>query len=114
MNKRQVSQRQEERVAEILGGRRVLNSGATPLRKGDVRDRGRILCECKTTERPQKSQKIDKAWLDKVEGESLSMGIDWACLAIDFGDVRKQYFVVPESMMRYLLSCVEATEGNED
>ncbi len=42
------------------------------------------------------------------------MGIDWACLAIDFGDVRKQYFVVPESMMRYLLSCVEATEGNED
>ena len=42
------SKNQEVRVAKIVGGKRTLNSGATPFQKGDV-ETSDFLIECKTS-----------------------------------------------------------------
>lgn len=72
-------QDQEERVARVVGGRRVPGSGASMFAKGDVRSE-HFLVECKRTEHASLSLK--KEWLDKISAEAATEGREPA-LAIE-------------------------------
>ena len=45
---RSYSKKQESKVAKDIGGKRVINSGATAFAKGDVTLENLMLIECKT------------------------------------------------------------------
>lgn len=68
------SQRQERRAAASLGGRVTPASGATgsPSAKGDVRVRGEIRAECKTTSAASYSLKLAE-WR-KIQSEAGAFG----------------------------------------
>ena len=82
---RYFSQRQEERVAKILGLKVVPNSGARIFNKGDVRGQ-ECLVECKTMVEPRKSISIKKEWLTKIRQEAFDSGKSMGMLVFDFGD----------------------------
>lgn len=82
---RKYSNKQEKRIAELLGGNKVPNSGATDFRKGDVSTQD-FLIECKTSAKPKKSVSIKKEWLEKNKEESFVMNKQYSILAFDFGD----------------------------
>lgn len=94
MNNRYYSKKQENKVAEKLGGKRVPNSGATLFEKGDVKAE-ELLVECKTLVKPQKSHSIRKEWLEKVREEAFSRGKRFSALCMDFGD-GDNFFVLRE------------------
>lgn len=72
-----MSQRQEARVAQDLGGRVQAASGAMDHAKGDVRVSGNLRVECKTTSTKGYSLKL--AEIQKIQGEALMGGMeDWA------------------------------------
>lgn len=82
-------------MAEIVGGKVTANSGATDFDKGDVKS-DRVLFEAKTMKTHQKSHRIQQEWLFKVQEEALSRGKEMGILVFDFGDNRKQYFVLDQ------------------
>ena len=64
MNTRKFSSKQEQYIAELLGGKQQSNSGATAYNKGDVITDDWLI-ECKTTTKPKSSFSIKKEWIDK-------------------------------------------------
>lgn len=94
------SKRQEKKVAEKIGGATTPNSGASVFGKGDVVGK-RLLLECKTVVKPQKSISIQKEWLVKVQEEAMARGKEVSALAVDFGDKQGRYYVLSE--MDFLL-----------
>lgn len=64
---RKTSKRHEEEVAGDLGGRAQKASGALPWAKGDVRVRGKLRVELKTT--GTKSYRVTREELTKIRGE---------------------------------------------
>jgi hypothetical protein len=102
MKPREISDRQERRIARMVGGRRTPNSGAG-WDKGDVKAPGARL-ECKSTSKLQFPLK--RRELEKIEGEAL--GDEIPVLAVEFRDPvvpgrKSQYMVVPEGWFNYLL-----------
>lgn len=90
---RSASRAQEEKVAKALGGKVQSNSGATSFQKGDVVT-NRMLIECKTVMKPQKTVSIKKEWFDKNEEERFAMKKDFSALVFDYGDNDKQYIAM--------------------
>lgn len=101
------SNRQEKKVAKVVGGKQTANSGATPFSKGDVRT-DNFLIECKTATSPKASFSIKKDWLNKNREEAFAMGKDYNALAFDFGDDGKRYYIVDE---RTFIQMKEALEN---
>ena len=62
------SARQEKAVAKAVGGKKVANSGATAFYKGDVMT-DKVLFECKTCTKEQKTFTIKREWIDKNREE---------------------------------------------
>lgn len=100
-NMRKYSREQEERVAKLLGGRVVANSGATPFNKGDVMTKC-FLIECKTKATESDSITIKKDWILKHTDEKFFMGKSASALAISFADYN-DYFVIDKELMRFLV-----------
>ena len=96
MNKptRFYSNRQEKAVAKKVGGKQVVNSGATAFSKGDVRTEEWII-ECKTSTKEKSSFCIKREWLEKNKEEAFAMGKSFGALCFDFGGT-KRYYVVDE------------------
>lgn len=65
---RRAAKRSENKLAAEIGGKRQPNSGATPGAKGDVRKRGELRMECKTT--TTKGYRVTRAELDKIRAEA--------------------------------------------
>lgn len=77
-----MSRRQERSVANDIGGRVQVASGATDFAKGDVRAMGELRIECKTTS--SGSYSLKKNDITKITTEALSGGLeDWA-MQIEF------------------------------
>lgn len=97
MNKptRFYSNRQEKAVAKKVGGCQVVNSGATPFSKGDVRT-DEWLIECKTATTAKASFSIKREWLDKNREEAFAMRKSYNALCFDFGNGSNRYYVVDE------------------
>lgn len=81
---RYYSDKQEKRVAKAVGGKQIVNSGATKFQKGDVMTPGWFI-ECKTTVTSKKSFTIKEEWLDKMREEGFAMGKNHQALMFDFG-----------------------------
>lgn len=101
MNTRKFSRVQEERVAKLVGGKVVANSGATAFHKGDVVTNN-LLIECKTTTQPKTQVTIKKDWLVKNSQEAFSTRKDYNLLAFDFGD-GNDYFIIDKKLLKLLL-----------
>ena len=94
------SSRQEKKVAKALGGNRVVNSGATLFRKGDVQT-AEFLLECKTCTEPRKSFTLKKEWFDKNKEEAFAMHKDYSAVVFDFGD-GENFYVIDEGLFKKL------------
>ena len=108
MNTREFSSKQESRVAKLLNGKKVANSGATKFNKGDVRT-DRFLIECKTATSEKSSFSIKKEWLKKNKEEAFESGLRYSALAIDFGG-DEDYFVIDSKLMKELVELLDNQE----
>lgn len=101
--KRKKSMKQEDRVADALGGYRQKASGALPGNRGDVKG-VELLGECKRTDK--KSISITIQYLEKITHEAVAYDRIPA-VAIEFGNtpklVSKDWVMVPSDFMQELL-----------
>lgn len=109
---RYYSSLQEQKVAKMIGGNTVANSGAGKWKKGDVvQYDASILIECKTTTSDKTSFSIKKEWLDKVKDDAFSNRIENTAVAFSYdSDCKDMYFVIDEKLMRFLID--KLTEEN--
>ncbi len=110
---RHYSSKQEKKVAEETGGRVVVNSGATPFRKGDASGDS-ILYECKTVEKEQKSFSIKREWLRKLSGEAYIMRKPLSSIVIDFGDNEMYYVLNSKDFMSMYTAWLEVNSEGEE
>ena len=99
------SSRQEKRVAKLVGGKQVPNSGAIRFGAGDVTT-SRILIECKTVTKPQKTFTVKKEWIEKNQEEAFAMGKSYSAVAIDFGD-GVQHYIISQSLFNKLVDVLD-------
>lgn len=106
------SNKQEKAVAKAVGGRKVINSGATSFDKGDVITAD-FLIECKTTTATNKASfSIKQEWLTKNKEEAFAVGKHHNALAFQFGEGQPNYYVIDEKQFKeYMFLLKEA--GNE-
>ena len=100
---RSYSKKQESQVAKDIGGKRVINSGATAFAKGDVNLESLMLIECKTKTSPSKTITIHKDWLIKNNEEAVFMGKEFNTLAFNFGPDEKNYYILDENLFMEFL-----------
>jgi hypothetical protein len=96
---RYYSNKQEQYISKLLGGKVVPNSGAARFCGGDVKAPD-FLIECKTTETPKKSFSIKKDWLGKTEQERKDLQIPYSALAFQFEPDGENFFVLKEQLFR--------------
>lgn len=94
------SNKQEKYIAKSLGGKQVVNSGATPFKKGDVVNE-LFLIEAKTTTSLKNSFTIKREWFSKNEEEAFAMQKPYSALVFDFGD-GIQHYIINESLFKQL------------
>lgn len=104
-DKKKKSIEQEERVARLFNGKRVVQSGGGKWSKGDVLS-DYFLVECKTSMTESSSYSIKKEILKKADEERREMKKDFYALAFTFGD-NEDFFVVNKKTMTFLLSCIK-------
>ena len=110
MSTRDVSSKQENFVALMLGGTTTPNSGAGHTKKGDILIDDFGVVECKTKMKPCTSFSIKKEWFYKLYKEALAMGKPYAALIFNFGTVGDEYAVIPLSDYKEFL---EYKRGNK-
>lgn len=95
-------------MAEELNGRVQVASGATRFEKGDVRVRGNVRAECKTTSKSSYTLKL--AELKKIQNEAISGGLEVPVMQIEFqGPGGGREVAVLDS--RWLLDMILKKEG---
>ena len=99
MNTRKFSSKQEQYIAELLGGKQQSNSGATAYNKGDVITDDWLI-ECKTTTKPKSSFSIKREWIDKNFIERVEMLKPYSAIAFQFEPNGTNYFVVDEETFK--------------
>ena len=90
-----ISQKQERRVADEVGGRTQPASGAMAHAKSDVRKAGELRVECKFTS--AKSYSLKLAELDKIAAEALAGGLEVPVLQVQFqkpGGLNRKFAVI--------------------
>ena len=96
------SNRQEKSVARSLGGKQVAGSGASIMSLGDVRLE-HCLIECKTSTTEKGSYSVKREILDKIQKEARIMGKYFSMLAFNFGPDTKNFYVIDEDTMKFLI-----------
>lgn len=102
MNTRKYSNRQEIRVAKSIKAKKQSNSGATRFYKGDLITNN-FLIECKTCTTEKESMSIKKEWIRKNRQEAFAMNKPYSAIAIDFGNINEQYYIIDERLFKLLL-----------
>ena len=114
MSARKVSKKQEARLAKTLGGKRQLNSGATPFQKGDVITE-LFAIEAKTSMTPKQSISIRKEWVEKIRREAFAMGKPYSAVAFDFGTRflgnKETFYIIDEQLFKKLCEKLEEEEN---
>lgn len=100
---RYYSNRQEKQIAKSLGGKQVVNSGATAFFKGDAKTE-QFLIEAKTVTKHKDSFAIKLAWLLKNKEEAFAMHKPYNALAFQFGPDEPNYYVIDEKLFKILLN----------
>lgn len=108
LSTRHYSSNQEKAVASLLGGYQISNSGAGKFKKGDVQvQKASLLVECKTCTSKKESFSIKEDWIKKNKEEAFENRLDNSCIAFNFGPDEPNYFVINESLMRFLVEKLE-------
>lgn len=105
---RTFSDAHEKSVCKALGAVQCSNSGAGNFRKGDcVHQDASLLIECKTTMTEKSSVSIKKEWIDKNEDERFAMRLENQAICFNFGPQTKNYYVINEKLMKFLVEKLE-------
>lgn len=99
------SNKQEQHIAEVLGGKTVSGSGCGKFCKGDVLT-DTFLIEAKTSTKDKKSFSIKKEWLEKMQEQAFEQGKQNSALVIDFGD-GVNYYLISERLFKELIQYIE-------
>lgn len=94
---RYYSKKQETKVADVLGGSRTKNSGATTFSKGDVNSE-LFLIECKTKTKASEQITLHKEWFTKNLQEAVFMGKPYNALVFSFGPGEENHYVIDEDL----------------
>ena len=101
---RYFSHQHEVSVCKALEGQLTSNSGAATFSAGDViQKEASLLIECKTSMSEKSSVSIKKEWLEKNEKEKFQSHLDNSCLCFNFGPDTKNYYVISEKLMKFLV-----------
>lgn len=106
------SKAMENKVAKVLGGRRVLLSGAAAAYKGDVEVPlknypGNYIVECKLSAQNKEKDpyiSIQFAWFPKMHIEAKSMGSKFAVLVINFLGNRRDYVFIRKDIVEKIIN----------
>ena len=104
------SKKQENDIAQTLGGRRTPNSGATPWSKGDVLTE-QFLLEAKTKTTHSESIKINKEWFEKNKQEKAFMGKPHSAIVFNFGPGEENHYIIDEYLFQELLEYLSRKKG---
>jgi len=102
-----VSVKQEERIAKLFKGSRTPQSGGGKWKLGDIHTADWLI-ECKTTVEPKLTYSIKKTVLDKAKQEAQAMGKKSAILAFTLGENFNDYFVVDTTFIKEYIRLVDA------
>lgn len=105
---RYFSDMHERSVCRALNGKQTSNSGANRFEKGDIIvDKASLLVECKCSMSEKSSFSIKEAWLNKNKEEAFSNRLQYNCLCFNFKPDGKNYYVIDEKLMEFLVSSLE-------
>lgn len=104
------SDKQEKKVAKVVGGKRTPNSGATPWSKSDIVT-DKFAIECKTCTAEKKSFSIKREWLEKNKEEAFAMGKEYSVLAFNFGPDTDNYYILDENTFKEFKEVIENDES---
>lgn len=107
MSTRDVSSKQEELVARLLGGKTTPNSGAGHTKKGDILVGDFGIIECKTKMKQCDNITIKKEWIDTVRKEGFETGRNFWSIVFDFGNLGEEYAIVPLAYLKQLIDIIE-------
>lgn len=96
---RYFSSKQEQYIANLLGGRTVSGSGSPHFCGGDVITSDWLI-ECKTSINPKESFSIKKEWIEKNERERMDLQIPYSALVFQFEEDGTNYFVLDEKTFK--------------
>ena len=99
------SNQQEKKIAQVVNGKKVSNSGATKFNKGDVVTDSWLL-EAKTKTKESTSFTIKREWIEKNKEEAFAMGKSYSALVLDFGD-GEQHYLISEKLFKQLMESLE-------
>ncbi len=106
------SKSMENRVAKVLGGRRVLMSGAAAAYKGDVEVRfdnypSGYIVECKLSAQSKEAEpniKLQFYWFPKMHEEAKHMGSKFSVLIVNFLGNTRDYVFVRQDIVDMLIN----------
>ena len=105
---RYYSSRQENYVANLIEGRPNSSSGSSKFNKSDVlKSEASLLIECKTPVEEKASFSIKKEWLSKLKEEAFGMRLSNTAIAFEFAPNTENYFVINESLFKFLVEKLE-------
>lgn len=109
---RYYSDMHEKSICKALGARQTSNSGAGHFSKGDViHNEASMLIEAKCSMSEKQSFSIKKEWIEKNYEEARAMRKSNSALCFTFEPQGKNYYVIDEKLMRYLI--LKLAEDNE-
>ena len=111
MTTRDYSDKQENHIAKVTGGKVQSNSGGTKFGGGDVHT-DKFLIEAKTSMSVKQSFSIKKDWLNKLKEQTFEQGKECGVLAFQFEPCGKNYYVLNEQQFLEYLKYKE--EQNND
>lgn len=103
------SQKQEQQIAKMVGGRTQANSGGTRFGGGDVHTKN-LFIEAKTPLSDKASFSIKKEWLDKAQEQAFEQAKDNYALAFRFGPDEPDFFVIDGRLFCQLVKYLEEEE----
>lgn len=108
-NTRHFSSTQENKVAKVMNGRTVANSGAGAYSKGDINvgDMSGWLVECKTKVKDVDSFTVQKKWFEKNIEESIYMKKEHSVVVFSFGPSSKNYYILDEATFLEMKEALE-------
>lgn len=113
------SKAMENRVAKVLGGRRVLLSGAAAAYKGDVEVRfdtypSGYIVECKLSAQSKESEPYISLlfnWFPKMQEEAKNMGSKFSVLIVNFLGNTRDYVFVRRDIVEKIIHKYESPLG---
>ena len=95
---------QEQEVANKLGMKQQVNSGATLFEKGDIYDEYSLL-DAKTVTKEQSGMRIEYDWFKKLKREAFGMGKELIGIVFRFSPKGEDFVAVPIDQYREMYEC---------